>query len=270
MRKFKDLKDWEVDKETLYYVNKFRFAGIGLRFIFTITENNNKTGNASFRMPFTGGTCTIGLKAGSEKARANERIVNIVESFSDLVLEREDYCIDAPKPRKHWVYPITGNIGLAEVIGTYITIVDSTKVVGTFTDKLTFTTKLFGGVKPEVVLSQFVPKKLRIASADIDVNADRTDVHEVRIAITDTRSEPTTPVPTEFKLSSGITLTIPLPESLATRVKPGIRPPVSRKSGRFFGISKPANRSIYSKTLNELDRLDSLDTTRRLKDIIGK
>ncbi len=82
MRKFKDLNDWEVDKRTLGFVNKFRYAGIGLQFTFTITENNNKTGNASFRMPFTGGTFTLGLKAGSEKASVNERIVNIVESFS--------------------------------------------------------------------------------------------------------------------------------------------------------------------------------------------
>ncbi len=130
--------------------------------------------------------------------------------------------------------------------------------------------KTFRGSETRSCVVSIRSKKLRIASADIDVNADRTDVHEVRIAITDTRSEPTAPIPTEFKLSSGITITIPLSESLATRVKPGIRPPVSRKSGRFFDISKPANRSIYSKTLNELDRLDSIDTTRRLKDLIGK
>lgn len=52
----------------------------------------------------------------------------------------------------------------------------------TFSDKLTFTTKIAAGLKPTVTLSP-VPKTFRLIEAAADIGVDRTDVHKVTIAI---------------------------------------------------------------------------------------
>jgi hypothetical protein len=52
----------------------------------------------------------------------------------------------------------------------------------TFSDKLTFTTKIAAGLKPTVTLSP-VPKTFRLIEAAADIGVDRTDIHKVTIAI---------------------------------------------------------------------------------------
>jgi hypothetical protein len=54
--------------------------------------------------------------------------------------------------------------------------------VTVFSDKLTFTTKLVGGLKPSVKLSP-VKGRFRLAEAAADLSADRTDVHKVTVAM---------------------------------------------------------------------------------------
>lgn len=59
---------------------------------------------------------------------------------------------------------------------------DLPETVTIFSDKLTFTTKLVGGLKPSVKLSP-VKGRFRLAEAAADLSADRTDVHKVTVAM---------------------------------------------------------------------------------------
>ena len=224
-RKLSGLRNSEFDDPTFNKLAKFRYDGIAMKFIFKITENNNNTGNASFKMPFVNGTFSLALKAGKEKGRVNERTVETKDSLEDLVVneDRAARCADIQDPGKNFAYPITGNIGMSEFFVTYKNLVLANVNAITFSDKLTFTTKLVGEVKPSVELTNFVPKVLRLASADLTSGVDRTDSHEVSITVTDLRSEPGQAPVERIALggSSGVILEIPKIKTV-TRTDPKI------------------------------------------------
>jgi hypothetical protein len=191
---------------------------IGYDFQFLITENNNATASSLFTYPFATATFTAGLSAGAQRARASDRNFRIVESFHTLLADEKN-CREVPQRGPNIKYPIAGSIGLEEVITTYVKINllthlatreadrggdreeretpsrkfefadpqrpgpdDLPEAVTVFSDKLTFTTKLVGGLKPSVKLSP-VKGRFRLAEAAADLSADRTDVHKVTVAM---------------------------------------------------------------------------------------
>lgn len=185
-----NLSPYEFDSRARDRLEKFRTAAATYSFEFTISENKVKSGGATFKMPFTQGTFTLGLSAGSDKTRKNLREITFGDTFSSLLFGR--YVSGRPtgldcdlvhKPRKHWIYPITGNIGLDEVITTFISLAKITEEVSTFSDTLTFTTDLNVGAKPSVELTRLVPRKLNLTAANIDYTAKRSDAHQVKIVL---------------------------------------------------------------------------------------
>jgi hypothetical protein len=205
---------------------------IGYEFQFQITENNNASISSLFKYPFKDGTLSVGLNAGAERARTSDRNFRILESFKTLVADEQiKRCERLARPDPSRSYPISGSIGLDEVITTYVnidrltnllpveegrgrqgagegqtedqgnrrgrskyantTIVDppdEKETVQTFSDKLIFTTKLLGGLKPSVALSP-VKGSFRLVDALADLTADRTDIHKVTVAIAVDRPE---------------------------------------------------------------------------------
>jgi len=158
-------------------------AAIGYEFLFTITENNNNSGDATFKYPFTNGTFTLGVNAGAEKQRLSNRNFRIVETFRDL---RRVDCSGQTAGRNR-LYPIAGSVGLYETIDTYIQLERLTDLspkgdMPAFADRLMYTTKLFGGVNPSVVLTP-VTHRFRLAEANLHLLADRTDIHQVTVAM---------------------------------------------------------------------------------------
>ena len=84
------------------------------------------------------------------------------------------------------IYPITGRIGIGELIGEYLDIIEddarfkATKTKdGVYSDRLLFTTTINGGVTPSVALNP------GIAELKLNGNfgASRKDVHEVIVDI---------------------------------------------------------------------------------------
>lgn len=153
-------------------------ASIAYTFEFTITENNNGSATASFRYPFSGGTFNFGVGAGEDKRRAGKRTITIGESFAEL---RKLKCAPG-EPRPHWRYPITGRVGLDESIATFVEINKPNGTVDAFTDKLTFTTTIFGTANPQIELSP-VMNQFRLIQASAALRVDRTDVHDLQLAI---------------------------------------------------------------------------------------
>ena len=175
------LKEANARKE-IARVAKFEHWVIGYNFKFAITEVNNKGGKAGFKLPLTRGTFTLNFEAGLDRTRAATREFKMVDSFQDFRnFDPQEKCrsYDA---QKNWIYPITGSIGLAEIMDTYFVLYDRHGEVEAFTDKLEFTTKITGSVKPAIVLSP-VTDNFHLASANLDSVNNRTDLHQVTITL---------------------------------------------------------------------------------------
>ena len=260
--RFSDLEEDQVDDETLAVIDQYRWAGIGFKFTFQISENNDASGNALFKMPFTDGALSLAIAAGKDKSRQNRRVIDIGDSFEGLVVGREEACASVEKPGKNWVHPITGNIGLAEVVHTYTRLVGNNEKVGEFSDELEYTVRAFGSVTPSVSLSKFEHRVLRLASASANFSADRTDIHRVKIAFIDVRSAPAE-VLKQRKARQALRK-----RRLAKR-----KAAVQRSGGRrtrVFNSSPDQKRYISNRAVQELRRLDSIDRQQRLNDLIDR
>ena len=164
---------------------RFDKTAIAYGFTFTITENNDASGDAIFTLPFTDGKFALKLAAGEDKQRQGDRNFQIVESFEEL--RKADCSVEALS--EHWRYPITGVIGLDEVIRTFVRLtnmdmlVTEEKKLSTFSDAVTFTTAFNASVNPSIELSPVV-NKFKLTEASAALSADRTDVHKVNITLT--------------------------------------------------------------------------------------
>ena len=163
---------------------KFNATAIGYNFEFTITEDNNASGNATFTLPFTDGRFTLKIGAGEDKQRIGERNFLIVENFEEL--RQADCSVEALS--EHWRYPITGVIGLDEVVSTFVRLanldllIKPDKKVSTFTDTVIFTTKFRANVDPRIELSPVVDK-FKLTDASVSLSADRIDKHKLTITL---------------------------------------------------------------------------------------
>jgi hypothetical protein len=172
----------------------FEPAIIGFEFTLTMSEKDkaNLT-NLEFKKVLSPGSLTVPFNASAEKDRSNERNFKILETFAQL---KKAHC-PAYVNERNIAYPITGSIGLAEVIRTYARLERMTNLAGgtggklpTFADKLTFTTTLDAGVKPALVLNT-LPKNFRLDRANGDFSLERKDIHKVTLAIArDNRNDP--------------------------------------------------------------------------------
>lgn len=156
------------------------------QFVFQVTENNNGSTAGTITWPITTGVITLGYGAGEKRKRSSDRQVKLVATFGEL---NELPCGDvevAEEPRLPLRYPITGEIGLNEVISDYMTVATRKgqrfqSANDSYRDKITFTTAINGSLNPGINLSK---RMGQLIQASIDLNADRTDVHELTIFLT--------------------------------------------------------------------------------------
>jgi hypothetical protein len=80
------------------------------------------------------------------------------------------------------VYPITGTIGLARAVTSFLKIAAQEGALDTFTDELTFTTTFDGRVGGAVTLAP-VPKEFRLVNATGNFTGSRMDIHKVKISM---------------------------------------------------------------------------------------
>jgi hypothetical protein len=166
---------------------------LGYNFTFTISEGDGSSGAASFAFPFSNGSFALSLGLGEDKERKAERTFIITETASELLGDTEiTDCADS----ENWKYPITGIIGLNEVVDTYVKLSGlgkgptpnsrfyrTNKDLGNFVDTLSFTTSYNGSVQPRLTLNP-VRNDFRLTSASANLGATRKDVHKVAIVLT--------------------------------------------------------------------------------------
>jgi hypothetical protein len=166
---------------------------IGYDFTFDITENNDlKTGALEFdRKGFrSGSSFSLDFAGSATRERKNKRQFRIVEGLDKLNAAN---CSETAT-RANWIYPITGAIGLGEVVRTYISLERLTDFgpgkIGTkfdkdsvvFSDDIDYTTEFGGSATPTLELASIVGK-FRLTKASIMGEAKRKDVHSVVVAL---------------------------------------------------------------------------------------
>ncbi len=163
---------------------RYKSAAIAYDFRFTVTENNRGSGAAGFAFPFTNGRFSLNIGAGEDKQRVGVRNFQIVETFAEL--RKEDCSVQATSA--NYRYPITGLVGLDEVIGTFVKLneqklLEQAKGPGaSYVDALEFATLIKGSIEPAVELAP-VADRFRLASGRINFSADRMDVHRLTLSL---------------------------------------------------------------------------------------
>lgn len=169
-------------------VLRFLNSSIAMQFRFDILENNIAKVDGAYKMPVHAGVLTLGYAAGTDNKRRGERAVGVSTTFGELL---EVICDKAlsPDDRRAAFYPITGNIGIRELVREYLKISEAATLaqtggsVGTakqFTDKIVFTTKINAGLTPKLELNPTPVHKLTLNG---ELSASREDVHEVIVDI---------------------------------------------------------------------------------------
>jgi hypothetical protein len=169
---------------------------------FDITEVNHADASVGFRLPTLNPVGTFDLNAGgnANATRQAKRTFKNQDKFKDLLTEsRWKFCNDIdrsiesfrntptgrppfePQPVRG-VYPITGTIGLARAVTSFLKIAVQDGALDTFTDELTFTTTFDGRVGGAVTLAP-VPKEFRLVNATGNLTGSRTDIHKVKISM---------------------------------------------------------------------------------------
>ena len=154
------------DKIYLYYTSSISFG-----FLFNITENDDQSVGANFKLPISNTNLTLGVSAGSAFQRENKRSFDIADTFPNLFteyLQRE--CSNFDLEAEDATYPVTGRIGLDETIGTFVKLQEFAGGVRNYTEKLTFTTTLNGSIKPKLTLSPGI-QGLELVDADGSLGA---------------------------------------------------------------------------------------------------
>jgi hypothetical protein len=179
---------------------------IGYKFTFTMSENNKGAAGAAFKLPVSHGTFTLGVAGGMDKERLGEREFTIIDTFKEA---RDDKVCSIEATRENYEYPITGVIGIEEVIRTFLELqglglgklppVDfdlkfdkstkkdkkdkaDTAKTEDFVETFEFTTTIRASANPKIVLSP-VGSGFNLTEGSINVSADRIDRHKVVITL---------------------------------------------------------------------------------------
>lgn len=165
---------------------------IGFDFTFDIVENNNANGGVlEITDSLARGTFKLAFGAGIEKKRENKRFFRVIELLSELmddpILQDRKKGPCATTYGANLVYPISGRVGLDEVVTSYATLqqsstlgLDDKDIV--FSDSIGFVTKLSASITPALELAA-VTGKLKLTKASASGVADRSDTHKVVVAI---------------------------------------------------------------------------------------
>lgn len=183
-----------MNPDELLIFGKYIRTGIAYDFTFDITEDNMGAGLADPIRLITNGTYGVGLSASGDYKRQNVRHFVVSETAASLLLEIPQQprwqlpCSAGYRPSSY-TYPISGNIGIQELVSTFFDLNESRSLTAdkdtstVFADTLTFTTTLMGSVSPHVIVAP-VGNAWGLANpASVTGSASRIDVHKLIIGL---------------------------------------------------------------------------------------
>lgn len=169
-------------------IDRYDGAMAGYEFTFDITEKNNIGGGLDFLGTLTRRTTKLGLSASNERERQNTRNFRIYDSFENAaVILPNRYCTE-PAQGPHYLYPITGSLKRAEMIGTFLNLNQSGNLTGEngvprLADTVHFLTRFTGSAKPSIEIAP-LGRAYELVGASLDATGVREDKHQVIIVLT--------------------------------------------------------------------------------------
>ena len=195
-----EFKRHNVDPDTFAVFERYNGGAIAYEFSLDIKEKNTNAAEVDFLSILTNGKVNLGLQASSDLLRGNKRTFRIVDNFEFLATAvPERYCAPSPdfpihahRNQKNFLYPITGSLRLAELIGAFLNLNQSGNLVGldepgkdlipTISDTIGFTTKLTAGATPSIELTP-VTNRFSLTKASLVNSNEREDFHQLRIIV---------------------------------------------------------------------------------------
>ena len=185
---FADLDQRKLDPFTRFFIQKYSKAAIAYDFTFDITEDNDTSTAIDFLDTFTHGMASLGLKAEADRQRETIRNFRVSDTWGELAKEK-GRCSQAAPPEEA-LYPVSGTIGLAEVITTFVDLNEFQHLTGqnakdkvpVLADTFNFQTTISGSAAPKITLSP-VKRGFRVSDAALTASGSRKDIHKVIVAL---------------------------------------------------------------------------------------
>jgi hypothetical protein len=184
---------------------------IAYDFLTQGTETNTVALAADPVRLITNGTVGITLGGRGELSRDNQRHFAIADSFEELLYDRTLKCESSDYLPENFIYPVSGRVGLREVIDTFIELNEdkplskfpTSKTV--FADTLKFTTTWSGGTTPHFQIDPVGTRLGLDSPTNIALSASRVDTHTltVGLAMGPPLVVPAVGTPTQFAARSG-------------------------------------------------------------------
>ena len=158
-------------------------------FDFNIIENDNASGGAAFKLPFTTPkVLDLSANASLNLIRQGQRNFAAQDKWNDLIT-KPDRCRDVRPRHGNIVYPLDGSIGVGRVVKTFVDIATQGGAKDSFVDTLIFTTQVGGGANASIKL-EAVPHSFRLVSATAGLNGSRLDIHKMVLSLVFPRDKP--------------------------------------------------------------------------------
>lgn len=187
---FNDLWLKRLKPKTRDLILKYQNSAIAYDFNFDIAENNDAEASMTFGSVLPDGRHSFLFDFQNKRKRESIRTFKLVDIFRDLILKKNN--CDQAIPGPNYMYPITGTIGLDEMVSTFVDLNEATHMtaqksddkdhVPVMVDTLKFTTTISGQANPTVHLAG-ASRLFRLGDASLNIQAGRTDEHQVIVGI---------------------------------------------------------------------------------------
>lgn len=188
---FSQLKYENLDAKTRAFFSHYDGTGIAYDFLFDITESGGVGASLDLVRPLSGGSLSAGLGAGADLTRQNQRAFLLNDTFAGLLTKLSKGDCASFETGQNWIYPIKGDIGLAEMVNSFIDL-DQTGALAKgknaspyLIDILEFTTELTVSAHPSLVLTAAGRRwqTTKFESSATGIHAGRIDKNKVTVAL---------------------------------------------------------------------------------------
>jgi hypothetical protein len=214
---------------------------IAYDFLMQGVENNRVALAADPVRLITNGAAGITLGGSGDFNRDNQRHFALADTFGELLYDPTMRCESRDYLSENFIYPISGRVGLREVVDTFIELnelkalsqFDEDKTV--FADTLKFITTWAGAATPHLQIDPVGTQFGLSSPTNIGLSASRADTHTLTVGLA--------MGPAEIVPLTGI----PLPRAVRPRFSSANRTQQSNKDAAFGAIEQLRIRSFLDR-----------------------
>lgn len=172
-----ETKDLSAHYQKLW--NSYKSVVLAYAFTFQIKEQNKAKGGLKFSFPFTAASLALDISSDNTFDRLGERKFTIAETIDQL--GDSDVCLvfQIKDRGKHVIYPISGNVGMYEVLSNFYRVSRSVNTMRKFTDRIEYTTTISGNLNPKLTINSGSD----LSEVSGELKAERKDVHQLLFTV---------------------------------------------------------------------------------------